>query len=105
MQQSAFIALRWMRQGLGLLTAYALISAAALAMLGATTAGSLLFSVAAAVTVLAGGGLLAGDPRVLYDISHPAPSAGVLTPSGGVLIPAGAGPRPRHRRRQARRLV
>jgi hypothetical protein len=29
-------------------------------MLGATTAGNLLFSVAAAVTVLAGGGLLAG---------------------------------------------
>jgi hypothetical protein len=206
MQQSAFIALRWMRQGLGLLTAYALISAAALAMLGATTAGTLLFSVAAATTMLAGGGLLAGvgaahrrarhallqhpqgppralrrrrllpgsgaaavvylpllaasvclatavrhaahpaprtavahvlvfacrpdaggaacqgswtvagrsyvspvdvarqpplgitlvqiaynkaDPRVLYDISHPAPSAGVFTPSGGVLIPAG----------------
>ena len=60
MQEAAFTALRWMRQGLGLLTGYALISAAALALLGATTAGTLLFTVAAVVTVLAGGGLLAG---------------------------------------------
>ncbi len=48
-----------MRQGLRLLTAYALVSAAVLAVLGATTAGTLLFTVAAAVTVLAGCGLLA----------------------------------------------
>jgi hypothetical protein len=59
MQQAAFTALRWMRHGLLLLTAYALASAAVLTVLGAVTAGTLLFTVAAAVTVLAGCGLLA----------------------------------------------
>lgn len=48
-----------MRQGLWLLTAYALVSTAVLSLLGATTAGTLLFTFAAVVTVLAGWGLLA----------------------------------------------
>ena len=60
MQQAAFTALRWMRQGLWLLTAYTLVSGAVLTVLGATTADTLLFTVAAAVTVLAGGGVWPG---------------------------------------------
>ena len=57
--QAAFTALRWVRQGLWLLTAYALVSMAVLMVLGVTTTSTLLFTVAAAVTVLAGCGLLA----------------------------------------------
>src|SRR5262249_24751390 len=57
--QAAFTALRWMRQGLSLLAGYASVSMAVLTVLGAATASTLLFTVAAAVTVLAGCGLLA----------------------------------------------
>ncbi len=60
MQQTAFTALRRMHQGVWLLTGYALVSTAVLAVLGATTAGGPLFAVAVAVSVLAGWGLLAG---------------------------------------------
>jgi hypothetical protein len=59
MQQTAFAALRRMYQGFWVLTGYAVVSSAVLMVLGATTAATGLFAVAATVSVLAGCALLA----------------------------------------------